>query len=233
MVKEQLTFYLKVEEKLKRHDFFVSKCNCHVLKALDNHNSWSNKKLIILGPKSSGKTHLLKMWSNEVDAKIFNLQDLLEEDISCLLKYNFVAIDNLNDLSDFSKQSRVLIEEVLFYLLNSKLSQNNFGNTILMTTNKPLSCEDVFLKDLLSRLLATETVTLKPPDEKLINALFVKLFYDRQLRVSPSLINYISLNIERTFEAINEFVKEIDMIALREKTNFTKSLAKEILKRKE
>ncbi len=232
MIKEQLTFYLNVEEKLKRQDFFVSNCNFHVLKALDNYNSWSNKKLIILGPKSSGKTHLLKMWSSEVDAKIFNLEDLLEEDISGLLKHNFIAIDNLDNLCLFSKESKVLIEETLFHLLNSKLSQNKFGNTILMTSNKSFSCEDIFLQDLLSRLMATETVILKPPDEKLINALFLKLFYDRQLRVSPSLINYISLNIERTFEAINEFVKEIDKIALREKTNFTISLAKEILKRK-
>ena len=232
MIREQLTFYLKGEEKLKREDFFVSNCNSHVLKAIDNYDSWSNNKLIILGPKSSGKTHLLKMWSNQVNAKIFNLEDLLKEDISCLLKHDFIAIDNLNNLSDFSQKSKVFIEEILFYLLNSKLSQNEFGNTILMTSDKPLSREDIFLNDLLSRLMATETVYLKPLDERLINALFVKLFYDRQLRVSPSLINFISLNIERTFEAINDFVEEMDKIALQNKTNFTKSLAREILNRK-
>ena len=163
---------------------------------------------------------------------VHNLRDLLNYELSFLIDQNFIAIDDLNHILDFSGKKRNLIEEILFHIFNSKLSANKCKGGLLITSSKSFSYEKIFLKDLSSRLSATETINLSAPDEKLINALFIKLFDDRELRVKPSLINFLSINIERSFEEVNNFVKEIDKISLREKIDLSRKLAKKILEKK-
>ena len=228
---EQLTFDLEKKINDGRKNFFVSDSNKHVLKAIDNYHQRSDNKLIIVGPKSSGKTHLLKIWAKKMDSMVIDIRDLLNYDFSFLINQNFLAIDNLNHILEFSHMQRKSIEEILFHIFNSKLSLDKFERGLLITSNNDFSFDRIILKDLSSRLSATEIVNLYSPDEKLINALFIKLFDDRELRVKPSLINFLSINIERSFEKINNFVKEIDKISLQEKIELSRKLAKKILEK--
>ena len=52
------------------------------------------------------------------------------------------------------------------------------------------------------------------PDDELIAALLVKLFADRKLSVSPDLISFLLLRMERSFAAAQDAVARLDRAAL-------------------
>ena len=60
----------------------------------------------------------------------------------------------------------------------------------------------------------TPLVRIDPPDEALLSAVIVKLFADRQLDVSPRVVNYLGLRIDRSFAAAQEIVARLDAAAL-------------------
>ena len=57
----------------------------------------------------------------------------------------------------------------------------------------------------------------------------VKLFNDRQLRVGADVLYYILPRIERSFEAVRDFVDRADQIAIIEKRKISIPLVREIL----
>ena len=85
------------------------------------------------------------------------------------------------------------------------------------------------LPDLLSRLLAAPAASLAEPDDALLAAVTVKLFADRQLAVTPDLLNYILTRVDRSFAALGEAVCRLDRAALQEKRPITPRFAKRIL----
>jgi chromosomal replication initiation ATPase DnaA len=82
-----------------------------------------------------------------------------------------------------------------------------------------------------SRLLASPAVAVEPPDDALLSAVLVKLFADRQLRVSEDVINYLLLRLERSFAAAQEIVAALDRAALADQRAVTVPLARETLSR--
>ena len=53
------------------------------------------------------------------------------------------------------------------------------------------------LPDLASRLRAAPSVAIAPPDDRLLAAVLVKLFADRQVRVAPEVIAFLLRRMER------------------------------------
>jgi chromosomal replication initiation ATPase DnaA len=82
-----------------------------------------------------------------------------------------------------------------------------------------------------SRLLAVPAVEVKPPDDALLGAVLVKLFADRQLRISEDVIAYLLPRIERSFAAAQEMVAALDQAALADQRAITVRLARDILNR--
>ena len=70
------------------------------------------------------------------------------------------------------------------------------------------------LKDLQSRLNMLPSVEIKEPDDLMLQTLIVKLFNDRQILISPDVLNYIVNNAPRSFEYIEKLVEECDNISL-------------------
>ena len=72
----------------------------------------------------------------------------------------------------------------------------------------------VTLPDLRSRLSIVPAIEISEPDDELLSALIIKLFMDRQITVSLDIVNYILVNMERSFAYAHKLVAEIDNISL-------------------
>jgi chromosomal replication initiation ATPase DnaA len=74
-------------------------------------------------------------------------------------------------------------------------------------------------------------VRIDPPDDRLIEALLIKLFADRQLAVPPEVVTYLTALVERSFEAVRRIVGLLDRESLARRRAVTLPLAREIVER--
>ena len=68
------------------------------------------------------------------------------------------------------------------------------------------------------------------PGDELLMAVMLKQFEDRQIKVKPGLISFVCSRIDRSFEAVQEFVEGIDKFTLTEKREVTIPAASKVLK---
>ncbi len=87
----------------------------------------------------------------------------------------------------------------------------------------------VTLPDLASRLAATPTLVIGPPDDALLARLVVKQFADRGVRVSSEVVAYVVVRIERSFAAVAATVAALDAAALAAGREVTVPLARGVL----
>ena len=85
------------------------------------------------------------------------------------------------------------------------------------------------LPDLISRMEATATVRITPPDDALLAAVLVKLFSDRQLTVPPNLIGWLVTRMDRSLATARKLVAALDRQALAQRRAITQRLAAEVL----
>lgn len=71
------------------------------------------------------------------------------------------------------------------------------------------------------------SIEIKAPDDDLLSCLLVKLFMDRQIIISPELLNYIIANMQRSFSFARKIVAEVDRISLSRKRAVTLPIIKE------
>ncbi len=219
---EQIPFDLGHRHAYEREDFFVSDSNREAIAWLDKWPNWSAPALIIFGAPASGKTHLLQVWKKEVAAKEILLQELVTETINRIIGTSqTVIIDNVSQA--MGKKDK---EEALFHLYNLMLERKGH---LLVTTSIPIREWPILLPDLKSRLRATPSVSVSPPDDNLMAVVLTKLFSDRQIFVSQEVIQFILPRIERSFLTIRHLVNKIDHKALSEKRAVTIPLIREIL----
>lgn len=102
--------------------------------------------------------------------------------------------------------------------------------SLLMTFARPPSSWSFALDDLGSRLRAALVVGIGMPDDALLGAVLVKHFADRQLRVAPDLVVYLTRHMERSFAAAAVIAARLDAASLRNGRAITIPLARELLK---
>ena len=69
------------------------------------------------------------------------------------------------------------------------------------------------------------------PSDKLLKGLIVKLLKDKGVVITSKLLEYTINRIERSYEAVNFFVQDLNKISLEKKKNISISLIKEILEK--
>ncbi len=119
-------------------------------------------------------------------------------------------------------------EEALLHLYN--LLAERQGH-LLLAAREPPARWTIGLADLRSRLLAAPAVAVEAPDDALLGAVLVKLFADRQLRISEEVIAYLLPRIERSFAAAQAIVAALDRAALAGQRAVTVPLARDVLNR--
>lgn len=215
----QLALDLAVTEALGRADFFTAPSNRLAVEMLAA--PWPDGKLVLTGPAGAGKTHLARVWAGEAGAVLLQGGRLALADPGRFGGAPAVAVDDADRVAGDAEA-----EAALFHLHNLVLAS---GGRLLLTASRPPARWALVLPDLASRLEATATVALDPPDDALLGAVLVKLFADRQLAVSPSLIHYLARHVERSLAAAGALVAALDARALAEGRAVTRAMAAELL----
>ena len=103
------------------------------------------------------------------------------------------------------------------------------GQSLLLISRTPPARWNVVLADLRSRLNALAVVQIEVPDDALLGGLLIKLFADRQLRVTPDVIGYALQRMERSFSAARRLVEVVDRDALAARRAVTVPLVRKAL----
>ncbi|WP_425349163.1 HdaA/DnaA family protein [Methylobrevis pamukkalensis] len=115
-----------------------------------------------------------------------------------------------------------LDQTALFHLINAVRER---GGHLLLTARREPGDWPVSLPDLASRLRAARPLRLGPPDDDLLARLLVKLFADRQIEVERNVVDYLTARIERSFDAANRIVDDLDRASLALGRRVTRALA--------
>lgn len=214
---EQLTFKLPLRTSLERGDFFVSEANALAVTRLDDMTSWTNGKLILVGPEGAGKTHLAHVWAEAEGGVIINLEDFEVSQVVEIATPLAIKVPNA---------PKPEAEQALFHIHNHMAAQHL---PLLLVARTPPSRWPLALPDLQSRMEATDIVQIASPDDALLAAVLVKLFNDRQLLIAPSIIDWLTKRMDRSFAEAQRLVAELDAAALSEGRSVTRLLAKRIL----
>lgn len=214
---KQLTFDLPARTSLERGDFFVSDANVLAVTRLDDVSTWTRNKIVLSGPEGAGKTHLGHVWAEATGGALFDLSDLKVAEVIHISTALAVEIPDSLSAED---------EQTLFHLHNHMAASDL---PLLMIARTPPARWPIKLPDLKSRMEATDLVQIDPPDDALLHAVLIKLFSDRQLRVAPSLIAWLTKRMDRSFAEATRFVADIDAAALEEGRALTRTLAQRIL----
>ncbi|MEM7598766.1 MAG: DnaA/Hda family protein [Pseudomonadota bacterium] len=217
---QQLSFDLPSRTALGRDDFFVSPANAHAVAMIEGWEGWPGRKLMLVGPQGSGKSHLTHVWTALSGAQIVPASALIDADIAALAT-GAIAVEDCDHVAGAREA-----ENALFHLHNLALAE---GHTVLFTTTTAPSEWPPTLPDLKSRMEGTPSVHISPPDDALLGALLMKLFADRQLSPSPATIPYLVPRIDRSYEAAATAVAALDAAALETRRSITPRLAAEVL----
>ena len=209
---EQSYFNYNLKPGLAIDDFFVSTSNKKAYNFILNKKI-DNKKILLIGPNKSGKTHLGKIWQKNNNAVSY------ENNFEIILNYKKnIFID------DFFKN---INEEQIFHLINH-CSINKL--TILLTSNKEVFEHNFLLKDLVSRLKTFNLLRINLPDDDLIINLIIKLLHDKQIIIkNKEIFHYILKRIERSYEDTFLLIENIDKLSLEKKRELTIPLIKKLL----
>ena len=183
-------------------DFFVSSNNFEAYKLIESWPNWSNKWINIYGPIGCGKTHLINILKNklkltEIDAKNFDSKANIKlENYQCLVIENFE--NNIN--------------ENLLYSSINHIKQ--LDKHIIITSRKSIRGLNVKLSDLKSRFDSFLSLSINLPTDDMIRVIISKNFSDKQIDLNNKNLEFILKNIERSYEKISKFIKDIDDISL-------------------
>lgn len=211
----QLAFDLPVRPALAREDFFVSSANAEALAMIDRPDLWPNRKLLVIGPAGAGKSHLAQVFAHDRQALVTDAAGLR-------------AVTSLPGAMVIEDADRVRPEdeEAFFHLHNALASA---GSHLLMTARAPARDWPLRLADLQSRVEGTAAVHLHLPDDRLLAAVMLKLFRDRQIAVPPAIIPYLVSRSERSLAAVRDLVAALDHQSLTLGKPIGRTLAAEVL----
>ena len=104
------------------------------------------------------------------------------------------------------------IEENLFYsILNHSKQLDNF---LLINSNVSIKNLNLKLDDLRSRMNSFVFIGIELPTDDLLKVIITKTLSDKQITISPKLTDFIIKNVERSYEKMFKFIKELDEISL-------------------
>ena len=214
----QMAFDLGAPVRLRREDFFVAASNAQALQAVEAWRDWPGGKLVLVGPKGSGKTHLAHVWATAAEAVVVAGGALAAVDVPSLGPR--VVVEDAHAVA-----GNPGAEAALFHLHNLILPEGR----LLITASAAPRDWGLGLPDLVSRMQAASLARLEPADDGLLSAVLVKLFADRQITVPPNLIAYLVPRIERSLLAAAGVVAALDAAALAQGRPVTRTLAAELL----
>ena len=215
---EQLIFNFPFKRSYLSQDFYVSENNINAYKLIESWPNWSSRFINIFGPKGCGKTHLINIIKNKIESTLLLATKV---DSKVLLKYK---VKECLIIDDFKNE----IDEKLFYtIINMGVQDNKY---LIVSSLIPLKNFEIKLKDLRSRFTSFLEVGIDLPTDDLLRVIISKSFSDKQIKLDLKILEYIIKNIDRSYEKVNKFIKELDMASLSSGKSININLIKKVLK---
>lgn len=221
----QIAFALDHRPALGRSAFLVSESNSSAVAALEGWRRWPGRRMALVGPPRSGKTHLAHVWMQETGAMSVLAADLDDAAAARLVENGHAVIEDADRIAALGAARRGTAETALFHLCNLAAAEGCF---LLICGREAPGRWHFQTPDLGSRMAALPVARLAPPDDMLLSSVLVKLFADRQIHVGPGAITYLARRIERSFAAAEAAVATLDRLSLERKKPVTRAMAAEI-----
>ena len=215
---DQLIFKFPFSKKYYEQDFFVSSNNFFAYKLIESWPTWPGKWLNIYGASGSGKTHLAKIIEKKIiKTKLINAENITDDIIKYLSNSDCLIIDNFNNN----------INEKLFYtILNQSKQLENF---ILINSVHSIKNIKFNLEDLQSRINSFVNIGIELPTDDLLKVIISKTLSDKQISINPKILDFIINNVERSYEKMFKFLKEVDELSLSTGKAININLIKKVL----
>ena len=215
---DQLIFKFPFSKKYFKQDFFVSSNNFSAYKLIENWPAWPGKWLNIHGTTGSGKTHLAKILEKKIKKiKLIDAENVSDEIIQDLNNIECLIIDGYENN----------IEEKLFYsILNQTKQLDNF---LLINSSSSIKNTKFSLKDLQSRINSFIYIGIELPTDDLLRVIISKTLSDKQISINPKISDYIINNVERSYEKMIKFLKDVDELSLSTGKSININLIKKVL----
>ena len=214
----QLIFKFPFKTKYYEQDYYVSSNNFSAYKLIEGWPNWPGKWLNIFGSIGSGKTHLSKILEKKI-----NKVKLIKAEI-----VNNKIVEQLNDIEcliiDDYKNN---IDEKLFYSILNQSKQ--LDNYIVVNSIPPLKESNFNLQDLRSRINSFVYIGIDLPTDDLLQVIISKAFSDKQINLNPKISDYIIKNIERSYEKMFKFLKDVDELSLSTGKSININLIKKVI----
>ena len=199
----QLIFKFPFKIKYYEQDFYVSNNNFSAYRLIESWPNWSGKWLNVFGASGSGKTHLAKILEKKIEkVRILDAKKVNENLVSDLDILDCLIIDNFNNN----------IDEKLFYsILNQSRLLEKY---VVINSLQPIKKFKFNLEDLQSRINSFVFFGIELPTDELLQVIISKAFSERQIDINPKISDYIINNVDRSYEKMFKFLKDIDELSL-------------------
>ena len=214
----QLLFKFPFKTKYYEQDFYVSSNNFLAYKLIESWPNWPGKWLNIFGTTGSGKTHLSKILEKKIKKiKLIEAKKISNKIIEELHDLECLIIDSFQNN----------IEEKLFYsILNQSKQLDNYIVINSMPTIKEFNFN---LVDLQSRINSFTYIGIELPTDDLLEVIISKSFSDKQIKINSRLTEYIIKNIDRSYDKMFKFLKDVDELSLSTGKSININLIKKVL----
>ena len=200
---DQLIFKFPFSKKYYEQDFFVSSNNFSAYKLIESWPNWPGKWLNIFGQAGSGKTHLAKILEKKIDKiKLIEAENVNNKIVEDLNSLDCLIIDNFDNNID---------EKLLYSIFNQSKQLENY---ILINSTPSIKNLSFYLEDLKSRIRSFLFIGIELPTDDLLRVIISKTLSDKQISLNPKLSDFIINNVERSYEKMFKFLKDVDELSL-------------------
>lgn len=216
----QLVLDLARPSDLSREALVEADCNSLAVAWIDRWPDWPAPALLIHGPRSSGKSHLLGLWARVNGARIIPVESLGSGQRPRDIRY--AAIDDVDKIAGNRAE-----EEAVFHLYNDC---QRSGGSLLLTAQSPVSRWPIGLPDLATRLRTAPQIAIEAPDDEALVSVLKKQLADYQLVVPDDELRFAICHIERSFEAAARFAVFLNRVSLRDRRKITRRFVSSVIK---
>lgn len=215
---DQLIFKFPFSKKYYEQDFFVSNNNFSAYKLIESWPTWPGKWLNIFGASGSGKTHLAKILEKKISKiKIVNAKDVNNDLIQKLNDLECLIIDSFTNNID---------EKLLYSILNQSKQLDNY---VLINSVSSIKNDNLKLVDLKSRINSFVFIGIDLPTDDLLKVIISKTLSEKQIKINPNISEFIIKNVERSYEKMFKFLKDVDELSLSTGKSININLIKKVL----
>ena len=117
-------------------------------------------------------------------------------------------------------------EKLLYSVLNQSKQLEKF---IVINSDKTIKNSFFKLKDLKSRINSFVNIGIELPTDDLLKVIISKSFSEKQINLSPKIFEFIIKNVDRSYDKMFKFIKDIDDLSLSSGKSININLIKKVL----